>query len=166
MWYEFIKQEITAGNLVWRETAIQAQSGQSSGGEYKYDSMQPMASWWQKTILGPSQKEVILCQIETYLLKHETRLGEKYKTVQPEAIKIDFSPNAIDRRIFPYEAFRKIFKATFNEYDSNLLNKPDIQGELELRRALVELLYRSRGGAFVQPNRSLSAPERIICCRF
>ena len=145
--YEFIKQEITAGNLKYGE---KLPSKRSLASHLAVSINTVDAAYGQLVAEGYLEaipkRGYFVCQIETYLLKHKDPVQEKStKAVQPEAIKIDFSPNAIDRRIFPYEAFRKIFKATFNEYDSNLLNKPDIQGELELRRALVELLYRSRG---------------------
>lgn len=145
--YEFIKKEITAGSLKHGEKLPSKRSLAShlavSVNTVDTAYSQLVAEGYLEAI---PKKGYFICEIETYLLEQKDRIEEKnVKIAKTEAIKIDFSPNAIDRRIFPYEAFRKIFKATFNEYDDNLLNKPDIQGELELRKALVDLLYRSRG---------------------
>jgi GntR family transcriptional regulator/MocR family aminotransferase len=145
--YEFIKQEITAGGLKYGE---KLPSKRSLASHLAVSVNTVDAAYGQLVAEGYLEaipkRGYFVCQIDTYLLTQKDQVQEKsIKTVKVEAIKIDFSPNAIDRRIFPYEAFRKIFKSTFNEYDGSLLNKPDIQGELELRKALVDLLYRSRG---------------------
>lgn len=145
--YEFIKQEITAGGLKYGE---KLPSKRSLASHLAVSVNTVDAAYGQLVAEGYLEalpkRGYFVCQIETYLLKQKDQVQEKsIKTTKTETIKIDFSPNAIDQRIFPYEAFRKIFKSTFDEYDISLLNKPDIQGELELRKALVDLLYRSRG---------------------
>ncbi|MBU4539779.1 MAG: PLP-dependent aminotransferase family protein [Firmicutes bacterium] len=145
--YEFIKQEITEGNLKYGE---KLPSKRSLASHLSVSVNTVDAAYGQLVAEGyleaSPKRGYFVCQIDTYLLKQKNRVLEKNtKKIETRPIKIDFSPNAIDQRIFPYEAFRKIFKSTFNEYDSSLLNKPEIQGEMELRNALVELLYRSRG---------------------
>lgn len=145
--YEFIKQSITEGSLKYGE---KLPSKRSLASHLAVSVNTVDAAYGQLVAEGYleaiAKRGYFVCQIDTYLLKQKDQIQEEsIRTATAEVIKIDFSPNAIDQRIFPYEAFRKIFKSTFNEYDSNLLNKPDIQGELELRKALVELLYRSRG---------------------
>lgn len=149
--YEFIKQEITAGGLKDGEKLPSKRSLAShlavSVNTVDTAYSQLVAEGYLEAI---PKRGYFVCQIDTYLPKQKNPTPDKSiikakVEAEAEAITIDFSPNAIDQRIFPYEAFRKIFKSTFNEYDSSLLNKPDIQGELELRKALVDLLYRSRG---------------------
>lgn len=145
--YEFIKKEITDGNLKHGEKLPSKRSlaNHLSVSVNTVDTAysQLVAEGYLEAI---PKRGYFICEIDTYLLDKKNPAQEKNISKEKfETIKIDFSPNAIDRRIFPYDAFRKIFKATFNEYDCNLLNKPDIQGELELRKALVDLLYRSRG---------------------
>ncbi|AWW26531.1 PLP-dependent aminotransferase family protein [Acetobacterium carbinolicum] len=145
--YEYLKREITDGNLKFGE---KLPSKRSLASHLSVSVNTVDAAYGQLVAEGylesSPKRGYFVCQIDTYLLKQNNHVSEK-KIKKPEtrSVKIDFSPNAIDQRIFPYEAFRKIFKVTFNEYDSYLLNKPDLQGELELRKALVELLYRSRG---------------------
>lgn len=145
--YEYLKREITDGNLKFGE---KLPSKRSLASHLSVSVNTVDAAYGQLVAEGylesSPKRGYFVCQTDTYLLKQNNHVSEK-KIKKPEtrSVKIDFSPNAIDQRIFPYEAFRKIFKVTFNEYDSCLLNKPDLQGELELRKALVELLYRSRG---------------------
>ncbi|WKY46840.1 PLP-dependent aminotransferase family protein [Eubacteriaceae bacterium ES3] len=87
-----------------------------------------------------------VCEIEPYFKGNEENINSSVQKRGEEiAIDIDFSPNAVDEQLFPYEAFRKEFKNIFCESDDDLLKLPDPQGSSELRRALVELLYRSRG---------------------
>lgn len=145
--YEFLKKEITIGHLKYQE---KLPSKRSLASHLAVSVNTVDAAYSQLVaegyIEGIPKKGYYVCEIDTYLLSEKKEMTEKRIPPQKtETTKIDFSPNAIDQRIFPYEAFRKIFKATFNEYDVNLLNKPDIQGELDLRKALVDLLYRSRG---------------------
>jgi len=145
--YEYLKREITDGNLKFGE---KLPSKRSLASHLSVSVNTVDAAYGQLVAEGylesSPKRGYFVCQIDTYLLKQNNHVsGKKIKKPETRSVKIDFSPNAIDQRIFPYEAFRKIFKVTFNEYDSYLLNKPDLQGELELRKALVELLYRSRG---------------------
>ncbi|KAF5090619.1 PLP-dependent aminotransferase family protein [Acetobacterium wieringae] len=145
--YEFIKQEITDGNLKYGEKLPSKRSLAShlavSVNTVDTAYSQLVAEGYLEAI---PKRGYFVCQIATYLMKDANRIQDKRATIKKtEVVTIDFSPNAIDQRIFPYDAFRKIFKSTFNEDDNNLLNKPDIQGELELRKALVDLLYHSRG---------------------
>jgi len=145
--YEYLKREITDGNLKFGE---KLPSKRSLASHLSVSVNTVDAAYGQLVAEGylesSPKRGYFVCQIDTYLLKQNNHVsGKKIKKPETRSVKIDFSPNAIDQRIFPYEAFRKIFKVTFNEYDSCLLNKPDLQGELELRKALVELLYRSRG---------------------
>ncbi len=145
--YEFIKQEITAGNIKYGEKLPSKRSLANhlavSVNTVDTAYSQLVAEGYIEAI---AKKGFYICEIDSYFLA-EKKIAATNKNLptHSELINIDFSPNAIDQRIFPYESFRKIFKSTFNEYDASLLNKPDIQGDLGLRKALVELLYRSRG---------------------
>ncbi|AFA49392.1 transcriptional regulator [Acetobacterium woodii DSM 1030] len=145
--YEFIKQEITAGNIKYGEKLPSKRSLANhlavSVNTVDTAYSQLVAEGYIEAI---AKKGFYICEIDSYFLaEKKVAANNKNFPINSELINIDFSPNAIDQRIFPYEPFRKIFKSTFNEYDVSLLNKPDIQGDLGLRKALVELLYRSRG---------------------
>lgn len=145
--YDYLKNEIIAGNLKYQEK-LPSKRNMASHLSVSVNTVdaaygQLMAEGYVESI---PKKGYFVCEIDTYFQSEKRAVPEKRSAKSEfETVKIDFSPNAIDQRIFPYDAFRKIFKATFNEYDLNLLNKPDIQGEPDLRKALVDLLYRSRG---------------------
>ncbi|MBC3889140.1 aminotransferase class I/II-fold pyridoxal phosphate-dependent enzyme [Acetobacterium paludosum] len=145
--YEFLKNEIILGNL---KNSEKLPSKRNMASHLAVSVNTVDAAYGQLVAEGyveaVPKKGYYVCEIDTYLQNEKRAVSKnKVETEKNEIDGIDFSPNMIDQRIFPYDAFRKIFKATFNEYDLNLLNKPDIQGEPELRKALVNLLYRSRG---------------------
>ncbi|MDP2842910.1 MAG: GntR family transcriptional regulator, partial [Acetobacterium sp.] len=113
--YEFIKQEITEGNLKYGE---KLPSKRSLASHLSVSVNTVDAAYGQLVAEGyleaSPKRGYFVCQIDTYLLKQKNRVLEKNtKKIETRPIKIDFSPNAIDQRIFPYEAFRKIFKSTF-----------------------------------------------------
>ena len=149
--YDYLKNEIIAGHLKYREK-LPSKRNLASHLSVSVNTVdaaysQLMAEGYLESV---PKKGYYVCEIDSYFQSGSRTPPEKMvkqaeSTDKSADIKIDFSPNAIDHRIFPYDAFRKIFKATFSEYDRNLLNRPDLQGEPELRKALVELLYRSRG---------------------
>ncbi len=92
------------------------------------------------------QKGFFVCNIEEFLEVHDSL--HKSVSVKPTLennIQIDFSPRDIDSSCYPFNTFRKIFKSIYSEYDFSLIQKPSPQGEPNLRRALTEYLYRSRG---------------------
>jgi GntR family transcriptional regulator/MocR family aminotransferase len=145
--YRYLKQEITAGNLKSGEklpskrslASHLAVSVNTVDGAYS----QLVAEGYIEAI---SKRGFFVCEIEPFLLeKKEKQLSKTAVVAAPHVITVDFSPNAIDRHLFPFEVFRKIFKGVFNEYDANLLNRSELKGDPKLREALVDFLYRSRG---------------------
>jgi len=146
--YEFIKDDIQSGNLKFREK-LPSKRGLAAHLAVSVNTVdsaygQLVAEGYVEAV---PKKGFFVCQIDEYLQRDEPAFLEvkPLKIKKNEKINIDFSPNAIERNLFPYDVFRKIFKSAFNEYDPNLFNRPDIQGELALRKALAKILYRSRG---------------------
>jgi|LGVE01.1.fsa_nt_gb GntR family transcriptional regulator/MocR family aminotransferase len=145
--YEYIKNEITQGTLNYKEKLPSKRSLAShlSVSVNTVDSAysQLVAEGYIEAL---PKKGYYVCEIEAYIHdENSIKMSDPIDEEVKEKIEIDFSPTAIEGDLFPYNAFRKIFKSVFNEYDTNLLKKPDIQGDLGLRKALVKLLYRSRG---------------------
>lgn len=62
-----------------------------------------------------------------------------------EEYLVDFSPTGMARGQFPFGVWRRLMKNCFNEYDEGLLLRTPPQGDLGLRRAVAEYLYRARG---------------------
>ncbi|MGV8905571.1 MAG: PLP-dependent aminotransferase family protein [Acetobacterium sp.] len=146
--YEFIKDDIRSGNLKFREK-LPSKRGLAAHLSVSVNTVdsaygQLVAEGYVEAV---PKKGFFVCQIDEYLHRDEPAFSEPgpLKIKGNEKIEIDFSPNAIERNLFPYDVFRKIFKSAFNEYDPNLFNRPDIQGELALRKSLAKILYRSRG---------------------
>ena len=70
------------------------------------------------------------------------------------AYQVDFSPTGMAREQFPFSTWRKLMKLCFNEYDPHLLLRTEPQGDLGLRHAVAEYLYRARGVS--------CTPEQVI----
>ena len=85
-----------------------------------------------------------VCEIDEYFAAVAPKVSPKLVSVAKPPIKIDFSPDMIDYRHFPYEIWRKTFKYCFNEYDDGLLKRPPVQGDITLRENMVDFLYNSR----------------------
>ncbi len=65
---------------------------------------------------------------------------------EPETVyEIDFSPSGMARNQFPFGVWRRLMKSCFNEYDRRLLLRTPQQGDLGLRQAVADYLYRARG---------------------
>lgn len=67
---------------------------------------------------------------------------------------VDFSPSGMARQQFPFGVWRRLMKNCFNEYDETLLLRTPPQGDVGLRQAVVDYLYRARG--------VVSTPDQVI----
>lgn len=68
--------------------------------------------------------------------------------------KIDFSPSGMAREQFPFGVWRRLMKNCWSQYDETLLLRTPPQGDLGLRQAVGDYLYRARG--------VVCSPEQII----
>ncbi|PID51308.1 MAG: GntR family transcriptional regulator [Pasteurellales bacterium] len=59
--------------------------------------------------------------------------------------KVDFSPNRVDSRHFPFEKWKKLSKQILNKNHRHLLHLSDTQGDLLLREQLASYLSAARG---------------------
>ena len=64
---------------------------------------------------------------------------------QEESWLIDFTSNNTVYDRFPFSAWKKVMRETLSEYDMELVRRGSFQGIRELRTAIAEYLYRSRG---------------------
>ncbi len=71
-----------------------------------------------------------------------------------EEYRIDFSPNGIELSQFPYGALSKIMKNLLIDQSETILLSSESFGDINLRKAISEYLYRSRGVNCI--------PEQII----
>ncbi len=96
-------------------------------------------------IISRPKSGFFVCELET-LYPAAQRAPERAAR-QPEhaSCDVDFAITGVDRAGFPYSTWRRLMKNAFDEYDENLLARSPVQGELALRRELVNYLYMSRG---------------------
>lgn len=88
-----------------------------------------------------------VCELEA-LTSSKKDLLPTFAPKKSESIddcRVDFAITGVDREGFPYSTWRKLMRGVFNEYDENLLSRSPFQGEEELREALCDYLYMSRG---------------------
>ncbi len=91
------------------------------------------------------KKGYFVCDIDDYhyinIIQHEnSQIKEGLSNLD-----IDFSPSNIDQNAFPYKIWRNSFKSCFNESDQSILKRTIAQGDVNLRRELVNFLHSSRG---------------------
>lgn len=156
--YEFIRDEIRAGNLLQNEKLPSAR--------FLADSLQV-----SRTTVDMAYGQLVS---EGYL-EARARKGYFVGTFEelyaidgvrkPEqgglknrkeqiSIRYDFSPNAIDMRYFPYATWKKITKNILVDANSRLFSLGEPQGDLALRTTICRYLHGSRGVN--------CAPEQII----
>lgn len=59
--------------------------------------------------------------------------------------RYDFTPNGIDLKSFPYNAWRKLSKSILIDDNTDLFRLGDSQGEYGLRNAIAQYLHQARG---------------------
>ncbi|MDD3570340.1 MAG: PLP-dependent aminotransferase family protein, partial [Lachnospiraceae bacterium] len=96
------------------------------------------------------RKGYFVCEMDELVLpinateEKNIKLPEHNNIIQNE-IKADFATNGVDVENFPFNAWRRLIKNCFNEYDRNILNCSPLQGEKTLRELMAKYLYQSRG---------------------
>ena len=84
---------------------------------------------------------------ETGMLPRKTKQPEVPQQMLPEQEPycVSFSPSGMARQQFPFGVWRRLMKNCFNEYDEKLLTRTPPQGDLGLRQAVADYLFRARG---------------------
>ena len=87
-----------------------------------------------------------VCQVEELAELHiPVKIEEEEEDVKQEQIPYDFSPVGVDMGQFPYHIWRKLLKEIMIDDNSELFQKGNFQGDLELRKAIMYYLRQSRG---------------------
>ncbi len=143
--YEYIKAEIRNGNLK-ANFKLPSKRQLSSHINVSINTIDYAYSQLisEGYIFSKPKSGYFVCQIDKYM--HVEIINKNLLTKQPEQKPlIDFSPSHVDRLLFPFNLWRKLFKDCFNEYDDEILKKPNRQGDITLRKTLVNFLHSSRG---------------------
>lgn len=147
--YEYIRDEIRAGNLLQNE---------------KLPSARFMAEYLQvsRTTVNMAYDQLVS---EGYLAASPRRgyfvsafeelnaideiphreMPESYGKKKDVSVRYDFSPNAIDMRYFPYATWKKITKNILVDANSKMFSLGEPQGDLDLRTTICRYLHGSRG---------------------
>ncbi len=94
---------------------------------------------------GNRQKSVIHSGQIIEEAMENINLKAKEVELVPNNIKFDFSPNGIDLKSFPYNAWRKLAKNILIDDESKLFALGDSRGEYEFRSTICQYLHQARG---------------------
>ena len=86
-----------------------------------------------------------VCQVEELAELHIPVKIEDEEETKQEEVPYDFSPVGVDMAQFPYHIWRKLLKEIMIDDNSELFQKGNFQGDLELRKAIMYYLRQSRG---------------------
>lgn len=157
--YEYITHEIRTGKLLCGERLPSTRSLAESLGisrstvEFAYDQLQAEGYIEARPCRG-----YFVCRVEDLLqIDHAAApAGTDGESAEKNEKKyqIDFSPNAIDMTLFPFETWRKITRNTLNDDRLELFSPGMPQGDLSLRNTISRYLHSARGVS--------CDPDRII----
>ena len=149
--YEHIRQEIIGGKLLAGEklpsTRLLAQHLQVARSTVDTAYEQLLSEGY---IESSPCKGFFVCELdELFFLekgqkKPDAEEGTSVADLRGEnPVRIDFSPTAIDKSLFPYSVWKKISREAFGTQDLFSMGSP--QGDEELRRTISRYLHSSRG---------------------
>lgn len=152
--YTYIKNEIREGRLLRGEklpsTRILAQHLQVSRSTVNLAYEQLLSEGY---IEAAAYKGYFVCQIEElYELKSVDQIVPEEK--ETERYDIDFSPNGIDMRAFPFGVWKKITKSTLMDDKNEMFELGFSKGDLALRKTISKYLHSARG--------VVCEPEQIV----
>lgn len=146
--YEYIVAEIRAGKLLEGERLPSTRSLADSLGisrstaTFAYDQLEA-----EGYIEAMPYKGYFVCKVEDILKIEAQEEGMIQMAVaEPERqYQIDFSPNAIDMSLFPFDTWRRITRNTLMDDRLELFSPGVAQGDLNLRRTISRYLHAARG---------------------
>ena len=146
--YEYIKEEIRKGSLAagtrLPSTRIMAEHLKISRSTSQMAYDQLVSEGYIETI--PCKGYFVLKIDELVEVEPETKMGFLVEPEQQEAeLDVDFSPRGIDLTSFPYNAWRKVTRATLMDDDKEMFLTGSPQGEPGLREAIRGYLHSARG---------------------
>lgn len=147
--YEYIRDEIRAGNLLQNEKLPSARflaedlQVSRTTVDMAYDQLVSegyLEARPRKGYFVSAYEELNVIDEIPY---QEMRRPQDKK--EEESIRYDFSPNAIDMRHFPYATWKKITKNILVDANSKMFSLGEPQGDLSLRTTICRYLHGSRG---------------------
>ena len=147
--YEYIRDEIKAGNLLRNEKLPSARFL----AEYLQVSRTTVDMAYDQLVLEgyvearPRRGYFVGAFEEMYVIDEATKTetAQDYRQTKQPANRYDFSPNAIDMQYFPYATWKKITKNILVDANSKMFSLGEPQGDLQLRTTICRYLHGSRG---------------------
>lgn len=145
--YQYIKENIITGKIAYREklpsTRLLAKHLEVSRSTVELAYEQLLSEGY---IESEPYRGFFAAQIEgLYHLSGEKVFRMEKKAVQKERYRFDFTPNGVDLRSFPYNAWRKLSKDILTDDRVELFRLGNPQGEAGFREAVCKYLYQARG---------------------
>lgn len=73
------------------------------------------------------------------------RVNEHKKSEKEESQLIDFSGNSVKSDSFPFDSWARLMRRSMLDHETDFQYAPDGQGVYELRKAIADYLYKSKG---------------------
>lgn len=157
--YDYFVREIRQGNLIHREKLPSGRElAQDLGISRNTVNMAYEQLELEGYIEAKPKRGYFVCSMEESIElaarnvhEHSHPAGRKEDAPRAETAdretkyRIDFSPFGIDLQHAPYNRWKKIMRETMLDHDEELFQNGDSQGDIGLRVAIRDYLYRSRG---------------------
>jgi len=145
--YDYIKSDIQNGRIPYGEklpsTRALAKYLEVSRSTVELAYEQLLSEGY---IESKPKRGFFVCQVEELAELHiPVKIEEEEEEIRPEKIPYDFSSAGVDMEQFPYHIWRKLLKEIMINDNSELFQKGNFQGDLELRKAIMYYLRQSRG---------------------
>ena len=147
--YEYIRDEIRAGNLLQNEKLPSARflaeylQVSRTTVDMAYDQLVSEGYLEARPRRGYFVSAYEKLNVIDKIPRRE--MPEPSGTTVQESVRYDFSPNTIDMRHFPYATWKKITKNILVDANSKMFSLGEPQGDLSLRTTICRYLHGSRG---------------------
>jgi len=145
--YNYIKTEIQTGRITFN-TKLPSKRKLSSYLKISQNTIQIAYDQLieEGYVASIERKGFFVCKLDNIIELKVNKLGDPTdKKSNKSGIKYDFSYNGIDAESFPYSIWRRLTKDVINEYDKELFQLGNSQGNITLRKSIAEYLHQSRG---------------------
>ena len=147
--YEYIRDEIRAGNLLQNEKLPSARflaeylQVSRTTVDMAYDQLVSEGYLEARPRRGYFVSAYEKLNVIDKIPRRE--MPEPSGNTIQESVQYDFSPNTIDMRHFPYATWKKITKNILVDANSKMFSLGEPQGDLSLRTTICRYLHGSRG---------------------
>lgn len=145
--YHHIRDEIRKGKLLYQEklpsTRSLAAYLQVSRSTVELAYEQLLSEGYIESV--PYRGYFVARVEELYRIGESADRGRTEPEAGREKYAVDFSPNAIDMRYFPFGIWRRITKNILSQDKRDIFSLGEAKGDLKLRETIVRYLHASRG---------------------